>query len=123
MKHKIIVSTRNKGAPLGVCEYNTNGKYIGKVCENMDNLGTVISIITGFKHVACCGNEGNVLFILDKDPHHQWSSPIIYPVHPKYSIYTGCCLTHSGMDIFFTVDRNSNKLISIYLCVYLSIAY
>ena len=79
------------------------------------DMGSVLLLICGHKHVACCGNKGNIMYL--RETHREvkteptWDRPIVVPTHYS-AIYSGCVATHAGLDIFFTADKAGNIAVS-----------
>lgn len=62
-RDRILVSTRNKGLPRGMDEFNTQGRHLGKATDKMNSVGTVVVLAAGRSHVACCGNAGTIMIL------------------------------------------------------------
>jgi WD40 repeat protein len=113
----MLVSARNKTSPTGLFEFNCEGDFIKSVSAPSQDIGTILHIISGHRHIACCGNRGNIMYIHEKVPIEiksdyvpteiEWMTPIVVPTHFA-AITSGCVTSHAGVDIFFTSDKTGN---------------
>ena len=118
----LIVSARSKTSATNLFEFDNEGNYIQSIDPEgtyIEELGTTLLILCGNRHIACCGNKGNILFLREK-PHESmqekpkrtvWDKPLMMPTHYS-AIHSGCCVCHAGVDIFFSADRAGNIAVS-----------
>merc|ERR1711871_355331 len=118
----LIVSARSKIAATNLFEFDNEGNYIQSIDSAgvyAEEMGTTLLIISGNRHLACCGNKGNILFLREspripmqeKPKITAWDKPLMIPTHYS-AIHSGCCVCHAGVDIFFTADRAGNIAVS-----------
>lgn len=118
----LIVSARSKIAATNLFEFDNEGNYIQSIdSEGMhaEEMGTTLLILSGNRHIACCGNKGNILFLRERPRQTMqekpkitaWDKPLMMPTHYS-AIHSGCCVCHAGVDIFFTADRAGNIAVS-----------
>jgi hypothetical protein len=113
----MLVSARNKTSATGLFEFDCEGDFIKSVSSPSQDIGTILHIVSGHRHVACCGNRGNVMYIREKvssikletntPSEIEWDTPLVVPTHTA-AITSACVTTHAGVDIFFTADKMGN---------------
>ena len=109
--NRIFVSARNRGMPYGIIEYNHDGKIVKKLCD-ADQLGIINQIICGHNHIACCGSNGNILFLYEGKVSSAIKSSLIESHPGRLLVSFGCVTVHGGVDIFFTGDKSGNICVS-----------
>ena len=64
-RDRLLVSTRSKGAHLGLFEFDMGGRCLQQIGALPPSLGNVTLILTGHTHVAFCSASGHVIVAIN----------------------------------------------------------
>jgi hypothetical protein len=124
---RILISTRKQGTPRGIAEFDREGHLVGHQWDTghiTKMVGTITSMISASKHVACCGSTGYVMIIQEDktaEPtvrhgrrRYPWQlQPLFVSAFHDASIICGCALVHAGLDFFFFVSKNNEICVAV----------